>query len=97
MYVSHHTYMKIQNTVVNWLSEQFVYPTCTCKNFKRNKSHLKKKTYLTYTDCENNRCTISYLFRHFFECHHQGAVSVKVASLELVRNVMHSLTDRITH
>ena len=43
MYHTTPTWKAFKNTVVNWLSEQFVYPTRTCKNFKCNKSNLKKK------------------------------------------------------
>ena len=42
MYHNTPTWKALKNTVVNWLSEQFVYPTCTCKNFKCNKSNKKK-------------------------------------------------------
>ena len=67
------TWKAFKNTVVNWLLEQFVYPTCTCKNFNCNKSNFKKKVeiwIICYSACSYFHyinlqvCSIKYNTNH---------------------------------
>lgn len=83
-----------------WATALNLVPSCTvatarCAGFEsRSKVYVPcimqtsaYQTSLTCTECEHNSCTLSNLFRNFFECHHRGTASVKVVSCELVRNL----------